>query len=199
METEAMMRLATGHLPANDPGLRPAFTLVELVVVLSLLVIAIGVAAPSFRQFMKGRNQESEARRFLSLTRYGASRAVSEGVPVDLVINEKQNKYTLAASGGYTESKTNILSFTVDTNVQMKPMPGPSALTTQSNFWTPSAMHRGALPVIHFQPDGFISDNSPRTIKFMQGTDLEIWIVENTNHTRYNIELGHTQATTRGK
>lgn len=198
METEAMMRLATGHPPPRDnPGPSRAFTLVELVVVLSLLVIAVGVAAPSFRQFLKGRNQESEARRFLSLTRYGSSRAVSEGVPVDLVINVKQNKYTMAASGGYTESKTNILNFTVDTNVQMQAMPGPSALTTQSNVWTPSIMHRSALPIIHFQPDGFISDNSPRTIKFTQGTDPEIWIVENTNHTRYNIELGHAKATTR--
>jgi prepilin-type N-terminal cleavage/methylation domain-containing protein len=192
------MRLATGHPPPRDnPGPRRAFTLVELVVVLSLLVIAVGVAAPSFKAFLKGRNEENEARRFLSLTRYGTSRAVSEGVPVDLVINIKQNKYTMAASGGYTESKTNVLSFTVDQNVQMQVLPQSSALTTQSNFWTPSAMRRGALPIIHFQPDGFISDNSPRRIMFIQGTDPEIWIVENTNHTRYDIELGHAKSTAR--
>ena len=198
MEMEAMMRLATGQiLTKSKTGPRRAFTLVELCVVLSLLVIAVGVAAPSFKQFLKGRNHESEARRFLSLTRYGASRAVSEGLPVDLVINVKLNKYTMAASGGYTESKTNILNFTVDQDVLMQVSPSPGALTTQSNFWTPSAARRTALPIIHFQPDGFISDYSPRTIKFTQGTDPEIWIVENTNHTRYDIELGHAKSTAR--
>ena len=88
-----MMRLATGHPRATSkPAPCTAFTLVELVVVMTLMVIAIGVAAPSFKGFLQGRNQEDEARRFLSLTRYGLSRAVAEGMPVDLWINVKQKQ-----------------------------------------------------------------------------------------------------------
>jgi prepilin-type N-terminal cleavage/methylation domain-containing protein len=198
LATEAMMRLATGQTrPSVKPGPRPAFTLVELVIVMSLMVIAISAAAPSFRTFLTGRNQESEAWRFLALTRYGSSRAVSEGLPVDLWINIKQNKYGMAASGGYTETKTNALNFIVDTNVLMVVTQAPGMLTTVSNVWTPLTARRGAMPVIHFQPDGFISDTSPQTIKFTQGQDPEIWIVENTNHTRYEIQLNHAKSARR--
>jgi Tfp pilus assembly protein FimT len=168
--------------------------MVELVIVMTLMVIAIGVAAPSFSGFLKGRNLENEARRFLAATRYASSRAVAEGNPVDLWINVKQNKYGLAACGGYTESKTNALNFTVDQAVTMVVSPSPGILTVTSNFWTPSLMRRSVMPVLHFQPDGFISDFSPQTIKFSQGQDPEIWIRENTNHTRYEIELGHVKS-----
>ena len=185
---------ATGQIPTRSrPGPRAAFTLVELVIVMSLMVIAISTVAPELKGFLRGRNLESESKRFLSLTRYGSSRAVSEGLPVELWINVKQNKYGMAASGGYTESKTNALNFSADTNVIMLVSPAPGTLT-QSNFWTPFAVRRAGLPVIRFQPDGFISDSSPQTIKFQQGNDPEIWIRENTNRTRYEIEFGHAKS-----
>lgn len=186
------MRLATGHLrPLNSrPGPRPAFTLVELVIVMSIIVITVAVAAPSFQAFLHGRNLEDEARRFLSLTRFGENRAVSESVPVDMWINIKQNRYGLAAAGGYTETKTNVWTYTADANVKMFVSPPPGTLT-QSNFWTPSNLRGGATPLIRFQPDGFISETSPQIIKFRQGTDPEIWVVENPNHQRYDLELGH--------
>jgi len=158
------------------------------------MVIVISVAAPNFKEFLKGRNLENEAQQFLSMTRYGASRAVAEGLPVDLWINVKQNKYGMAAAGGYTESKTNVWNFTLDENVTVTVSQPPGVLTTVSNWWTPSTARRGAMPVLRFQPDGFISDTSPRTIKFSQGTDPEIWIVENAQHTRYELSLNHAKS-----
>ncbi len=68
---------------ANCAG---AFTLIELILVMAMLAIVISVALPSLKGFFRGRNLDSEARRFLSLTRYGQSRAVSEGVPMVLWI-----------------------------------------------------------------------------------------------------------------
>jgi len=165
------------------------------------MVIVISVAAPTFKAFLKGRDLENEARRMLSLTHYGAIRAVSEGLPVDLWINVKQGRYGLAACGGYTESKTNAVSFYLNNesdaqkqSLQLQVSQPPGMLTTASNFWTPSTARRGGMPVIRFQPDGFISDTSPKTVKFAQGTDPEIWLVENTNHTRYEIQLNHAKS-----
>ena len=66
---------------------------------------------------------------------------------------------------------------------------------TQSNFWTPSAMRGASLPIIRFQPDGFISETSPQIVKFHQGQDPEIWIVQNPNHLRYEIEFNHSRST----
>jgi Tfp pilus assembly protein FimT len=167
--------------------------LIELVIVMSLMVIAVGVAAPTLKFFLRGRSHEDEARRFLTLTRYGSARAVDEGVPVDLWINLKQNTYGMAASRGYTETKTNLTKFVVDTNVQMQASQPPGMLT-RSNFWTPFNTRRGTLVVLRFQPDGFISDTSPQIVKFTQGQDPEIWIVENTNHMRYDMELNHRKS-----
>ena len=196
------MRLATGH-PKNSVKARPpaAFTMVELVVVMTIMAVVIGVAAPNLKAFMRGRSQEDEARRFLSLTRYGSSRAETEGVPVDLWINVKQGRYGLADSGGYTETRTNAVIFYLNNetdvrkqDVQILVSQPPGVLTAQSNFWTPFTMRGGAMPVIRLQPDGFISETSPQTIKFRQGQDPEIWIVENTNHLRYDLELNHAKS-----
>jgi prepilin-type N-terminal cleavage/methylation domain-containing protein len=191
MEEEAQMQLATG--PAPQPvkaGPRAAFTLVELIVVMSLMVIAVSVAAPSLRFFLKGRSQEDEARRFLELARYGSSRAVEEGLPVDLWINVKQNTYGMAACRGYTESKTNSVTFQADADVTMQ-VSQPPGMLTQSNFWTPFNTRRGAAVILRFQPDGFISDTSPQIVKFTQGDNSEIWVTENSNHMRYDLELNH--------
>jgi Tfp pilus assembly protein FimT len=188
-----MMRLATGHPPRSSAKSGPsaAFTLVELIVVMSLMVMAVSIAAPSLRLFLKGRSHEDEARRFLELTRYASSRAVEEGVPVDLWINIKQNTYGMAASRGYTETKTNNTSFTVDNDVEMQ-VSQPMGTLTQSNVWTPfNTRGRGAMAIIRCQPDGFISDISPQYVKFTQGQEPEIWIIENPNHMRYDIDFNH--------
>src|ERR1043166_3717524 len=56
-----------------------AFTLIELIVVMTLLVAVISIALPSLGGFFRGRTLDSEARRMLALTRQGQSRAVAEG------------------------------------------------------------------------------------------------------------------------
>src|SRR5438270_8363826 len=86
---EAMMTLRTGNsrVRSNEQRRARAFTLVELILVMTLLLIVMCVALPSLKGFFRGRNLDSEARRFLSLARYGQSRAVSEGVPMVLWID----------------------------------------------------------------------------------------------------------------
>src|SRR5690242_12890691 len=61
-----------------------AFTLIELILVMMILAIAVSFTAPALANFFHGRSLDYEARRLLSLTRQGQSRAVSEGVPVEL-------------------------------------------------------------------------------------------------------------------
>ncbi len=57
-----------------------AFTLIEFILVMGLLAVVIALSAPSLSNFFRGRKLESEARRFVSVTRYGQSRAVAEGL-----------------------------------------------------------------------------------------------------------------------
>ena len=77
-----------------------AFTLIELILVMALVTIVVSVSLPSLKGFFRGRDLDSEARRFLSLTRYGASRAVAEGIPVELYIDTQQKLYGLRAQAG---------------------------------------------------------------------------------------------------
>src|SRR5438876_1733280 len=144
---EPTMTLRAGS-KRNDPG----FTLVELILVMAMLLIVLGVAFPSLKGFFRGRNLDSEARRFLSLTRYGQSRAVSEGVPMVLWIDARQKTYGLQAQAGYADTDTNAVQFTVDKGLQVEAVTPQLAWLTQSNPWTQGAPPVGSLPMIRFQP-----------------------------------------------
>jgi Tfp pilus assembly protein FimT len=178
------MIFATGHKPNGDSRGSPAFTLFELILVMALLMIVIGVAMPSLKNFFRGRYLDDEARRFLSLTRYGQSESISDGVPVELWINVKNGSYGLRVQSGYTESQSHERTFTVDKTVQVLLTASPSTLT-QSNYWTQTTP--GSLPTIRFQPDGFIGDMSPQNLIFRQEPADQIRVTENSNHMRYEI------------
>ncbi len=162
---------------------------------MTMMVIVIGVVAPSLKGFFHGRNLDSEARQFLSLTRYGRSRAIAEGIAVELWIDPAREKYGLQSLSGYTETQTNPTAYDVDKTVQIT-VSAPSTVLTHSNMWTQSqaAARPGALTKIRFQPDGYISDTSPENIFFRQSdTGDEIWIAETPEHSRYDIQTGHPQ------
>src|SRR6266516_1572443 len=93
-EQTLKMMLPTGkRIDAEMRVAKAAFTLIELIVVMAMLMIVLAVAAPSLSNFFRGRTLDSEARRFVSLTRYGQSRAVSDGVPMLLWIDTRQRAY----------------------------------------------------------------------------------------------------------
>src|SRR4030095_5231078 len=114
---EATMTSAIGN--KNDRASH-GFTLSELVLVMAMLGIVLAVAFPSLTHFFRGRNLDSEARRFLSLTRYGQSRAVSEGVPMVLWIDTRQKSYGLQAQTGYADTDTNAVQFNLDKDLQVE-------------------------------------------------------------------------------
>src|SRR5262245_45532100 len=110
------MTLRTGNYRTRSDNGRQlaAFTLVELILVMAILMIVLGVACPSLLDFFCGRNLDSEARRFLSLTRYGQSRAVSEGVPMLLWVSPRDGMYGLQTQPGYTDTDPKAVEFNLD-------------------------------------------------------------------------------------
>lgn len=178
------MTLSVGTHPNN----RRAFTLVELLLVMTIVVIAAGILLPAMKSFIGGRGLSNEARQFLSLTRFGRGRAIAEGAPIELWINPNTKKYGLQAVAGYGTGKEAPLNYTVDGSVQLTVSP-PTSVLTHSNMWTQVSGQMGAIMKIRFQPDGFISDTSPENIYFQQ-QGSEIWIAENQTRTRYEIKDG---------
>lgn len=185
------MTLATGNSPTRsaERWRRRGFTLIELMLVLALLSIVLAVAFPSLRNFFRGRNLDSEARRFLSLTRYGQNRAVSEGVPMILWIDAKQGAYGLQAQAGFLDQDDKAVEYALDETLEVE-VSAPPVLATGSQRALVAAVG-GNLPAIRFTPDGFINEASPDRVILRQGKDEEIWITQSDNHLNYEIQSGH--------
>jgi type II secretion system protein H len=166
------------------------FTLIELILVMAIFTIIFAIVSPDLSHFFRGRNLDNEAQQFLSLTRFGRSRAIGEGVPVELWINAKQGTYGLEAVSGYTETSANAksLTYTVDPSLRISTSV-PQATLGQSNYWSQAKTFTRGLPMIRFQPDGHISDTSPREIYFQQN-DHEVWLAEDLSHLRYELQTG---------
>ena len=99
---------------------RRGFTLIELILVMALLTIVISLTAPKLSRFFHGRTLDSEARRLLALTRSGQSRAVSEGVPMDLWVDAEQGTFGLEAEPSYETSDPKAVDFTLDGGLQLE-------------------------------------------------------------------------------
>jgi type II secretion system protein H len=186
-----MMTLPTGT-KRNERGrwaFEPAFTLIELTLVMAMLTIVIGVAMPSLKGFFRGRSLDSEARRFLALTRYGQSRAVSEGVPMVLWIDARRGEYGLQTQAGYTDDDTNAVRFVLpdELRVEVQTTATAGAMTMPSSPLNQTIAGIGNVPMIRFTPDGFIGQASPDELVFRQGANDAIWILENTNRLNYAI------------
>jgi Tfp pilus assembly protein FimT len=174
------------ELGTSAQGSRAAFTFIELILVMCLLVVALSLVVPSLKGFFHGRNLDSEAHRFLALTRYGQSRAISDGVPMILWIDPKLRTYGLETQVGYGANEGKLKQFTLDESLQIQPQISPVGVLTQSNLWT-QVRRVGGLPQIRFLPDGSISDSSPDRILISQSKEDALWITETTNHLRYEI------------
>jgi type II secretion system protein H len=154
-----------------------AFTLIELVLVLALLVVITSLAAPAMATFIRGRALDSEARRLFALTHAAQSRAVSEGVPMLLWVDGKNGAYGLTAetSGQNTDPKAE--SLTVDDTLQI------SVLDT--TVGAPTTFNN--LPAIHFLPDGTVDEDSPQALQLNDSAGVTRWLVETPNHSGYEV------------
>jgi len=184
------MTLRIGRNPSKSSKRdKAAFTLIELILVMALLMIVLGVAAPALSPFFKGRNLDYEARRLLSLSVYGRSRAISEGIPMLLWIDAQRRAYGLQAASGYLDYDSKSVSYNLDPNLRIEvtlPMLSSGApLNSRDRLL-------GSLPAIRFTPDGLISETSPVRILLEQGNRDVVALVENTNVFRYELQAINT-------
>jgi Tfp pilus assembly protein FimT len=177
---------------SGDSQPRRAFTLVELLLVMTLLIIVISVSAPSLGRFFRGRTLDSEARRMLALTRHGQGRAVSEGVPMVLWLDVKARKYGLEEEPGYSESDSKAVEFTLDKDLQMEIVNNDISpvLSPGINPATGSPLsgaNRRNVPEIRFQPDGTFSEASPLAVRLLDRDGAMIGLEQSRNRLYYEI------------
>ncbi|KAF0173712.1 MAG: hypothetical protein FD161_3757 [Limisphaerales bacterium] len=167
-----------GRAAARRAALR-AFTLIELILVMALITIVVSVSLPSLKGFFRGRDLDSEARRFLSLTRYGASRAVAEGIPVELYVDTQQRLYGLRAQAGFLEQDTKRVEYKLPAEISFEVTAAPTKKASgEENFDNPDEQFLNNLEdmsdsgnpikIIRFNSDGFIGDKSPAAVILRQ-------------------------------
>ena len=169
------------------------FTLVELVVVMTLLVTVIALASPSLAGFFRGRALDAEARRFMSLTRLGQSRAASEGVPVILWVDIAQRAYGLEADSSYTDQDTKAVEYALDGNVTMEIGATDAVREAMTIGNVSSSSKHSLLPQIRFEPDGSVSENSPESFRLMERDGGSLWVGLSVNRLNYEIRNQEVQ------
>ena len=97
-----------------------AFTLIELILVMALLTVVISLTAPKLSRFFHGRTLDSEARRLLALTRSGQSRAVSEGLPMNLWVDADKGEFGLEAEPSFETSDPRAVEFALDSGLKIE-------------------------------------------------------------------------------
>ncbi len=156
---------------------REAFTLIELILVMALLVIITSIVVPNMAGFIRGQALDSEARRLLALMHAGQSRAVSDSAPMILWIDEKQSTYGLEAETSGKDGDDKAESLTLDSLLQIAVVNvGTTATATFKN-----------LPAIKFLPDGTVDESSPQTLKLTDASGYSRWFIELASRTGYEI------------
>jgi prepilin-type N-terminal cleavage/methylation domain-containing protein len=181
-----------------DPA-RRGFTLIELILVMALLTIVISLTAPRLSRFFHGRTLDSEARRLLALMRSGQSRAVSEGVPMDLWVDAGQGTFGLEAEPSYETSDSKAVGFTLDSGLQLEVVnktvvaPANTATTINPMQRTSTAsvprvnLVHANLPTIRFLPDGSIGEASPQMLHLASSDGGSLWLAQARDGASYEI------------
>lgn len=156
---------------------RSGFTLIELILVLALLVIITSIAAPAMSRFVRGRALDSEARRLVALMHAAQSRAVSEGAPMMLWVDEKTGSYGLAAETSGQNGDPKAEELTVDSTLTIAVVNTSTGVQTTFNN----------LPAIKFLADGTVDENSPQTLKLTDSDGFSRWMAETPLRTGYEI------------
>lgn len=184
-----MMISPTGNLRNAKAGRHQAFTLVELILVMALLTVVIGLAAPSLSRFFRGRALDTEAGRFLALTRYGQSRAVSSGLPMVLWIERTEGTYGLREADGFgVDAGQARIGTGRDTNPgeERKPMEYQLARDLSFDIDKNERITNG-VTAIRFSPDGSIDETSLTLVLIRDKDDAVIPIAQSRNRLQYEI------------
>jgi prepilin-type N-terminal cleavage/methylation domain-containing protein len=174
-----------------------AFTLIELILVMALLTIVISLTAPRLSRFFHGRTLDSEARRLLALTRSGQSRAVSEGMPMDLWVDAEQGAFGLEAEPSYEMSDPKAVDFTLDGGLQLEVVnktvvtPANTTMNRSRQASTASVprvnLVHATLPTIRFLPDGSVGEASPQLFHLTSGDGGSLWLAQARDGVSYEI------------
>ncbi|HRT08776.1 MAG TPA: prepilin-type N-terminal cleavage/methylation domain-containing protein [Candidatus Paceibacterota bacterium] len=188
---------ASGRPTGRPACASPGFTLIELILVMAVLTVVISLTAPALANFFRGRSLDSEARRLLALARQGQSRAVSEGVPMELWLDAKQRKFGLEAEPSFETEDLRAVEFTLAEDMELEVRDDETRRRDLSSsrlnragtmIAAPALTRREGLPRIRFLPDGLIDDDSPQVVVIIGRDGHELVLAQTRNRVSYELQ-----------
>ena len=150
------------------------FTLIELICVMAMLAAVMTFSAPMLGRFFSGRSITEESRRFIALTRYARSEAISRSVLMELWIEPASSIYGLKPQVEYSSTPSRSIEFTLPENFRF-------------DINTDDIDTRGIARIL-FLPDGAIDADSLKELSIMKGEEEKIVIVQAEFGLGYIIE-----------
>ncbi len=186
------MTLTTGT--PNDARRRGAFTLVELILVMALIVMTVSLIMPTMSRFFGARAADSEAQKFIALTHYGQNRAVSDGVTMMLWIDSANRQYGLEREPGYGGrdplAVENTLADGLKIDTARSTVKLPVANSQTGRILTGQVVQgKNRLPAIYFSPDGAVNDAmSVAGVSIQNANDPPVWIALSGSQLSYGLQ-----------
>ena len=135
--------------------LHPAFTLIELVLVMALLVTLLALAVPSLSRSLRQRNLEQEASRLLAITEYGRDEAASHGVPVMVWLDPENGHFGVEVKKGFDADAVHAKEYVLNgSDLKFDPPEGGVASPVQGHGFN----------VAEFAPDGTLDTASVQAL-----------------------------------
>ena len=135
----------------------PAFTLIELVMVLVVIAAALAVAAPSLGGWRRGQRLQSAGEEFLSVARHGRALAVANAQVHRLYVDPANGRYWLMAQDGQDfvnlgTGMGRVFEVPEGCTIRMTASNSAAALTAANGSNAPAA--QGPLEYVEFYPTG---------------------------------------------
>ncbi len=172
-------------------GARTAFTLVELILVMALLVVLLGVVVPSVSRSLRQRNLEQEAARLLALTEYGRDEAASQGVPMDVWIDVDGKTFGVEPKPGYVGTTARAKSFRLNDDTHFDPISAGLTVTPGTGSGVATAIlaqpTHGGITAAEFAPDGTLDPGSVATVRLADRTNSGVSVTQTADGYGYQI------------
>ena len=145
--------------------------MIELILLMAMLAMVMSLAVPTLSYFVTGRSLQEESRKFLSLTRYGRSQAISCSVPMKLWIDTEKGEYGLKSAEGYECENCETIDWTLNEKLS----------------FSIKEEDLKEKPEILFLPDGSIDDESLKEFSIKDNKDKSILIKQTDYGLGYEI------------
>ncbi len=160
--------------------------MVELILVMALLCVILGLAAPSLARSFHDRNLTEEATRLLALTEYARDEAVSQGVPMRVWIDAETGHFGAQALPGYEDAGARSKEFTLIDGLRFDLTAGSPGIAKQTGLAGRASAVAGN-DVAEFLPDGTLDPSSQSAVRLVDRSASSIEVAQTQDGWGYEI------------